>query len=362
MAGKRSGAADLPLHGGKAPRWLFEKMVLLSRAILEYMALEFGVEEILSRLSDPFWFQALGCVLGFDWHSSGLTTTTTGALKEALKGLDREIGLFIAGGKGRTSRKTPDEVLQTGKWLDIDPEILVRASKLTAKVDSAVVQDGFNLYHHTIFYSRDGKWAVIQQGMNDALKQARRYHWQSENLKSFVDQPHTGIASDVKLPTLDLTNKPNEFVRTGVVELLKNTTPLEIEKELLKIRYLELPARHPVTFEDVNPKRLQKVFLKLYENPPQDFTELISTKGAGAKTLRALALTTELIYGRPLDFTDPARFSFAHGGKDGYPYPVDLKVYSATIAAFEKAIKKSKLGENDKVKALRRLYREYNIQ
>ncbi len=350
----RTGYADLPLHGGKAPRWLFSRMVRLSREIVVLLAEEFGTAEVLHRLSDPYWFQALGCLLGFDWHSSGLTTTTCGALKEALRAVGPEIGLFAAGGKGTASRKTPEEIIFWAEKEGFEPAPLVYASRMSAKVDSAALQDGFQIYHHVFFFDRVGRWCVVQQGMKGEAHLARRYHWLSEGLRSFVVEPHSGVVGSRAEFVLNLVASEAEPARITIPELAKKP-PDVLVKELWRIKALRLPERHSLLVSDIDPRRLESVFLRTYEAQAPDFEALLGIPGLGAKGLRALALLSELIYGAPASFRDPARFSYAHGGKDGTPYPVDRATYDRTIAVLEKAVRRARLGEREELATLRRL-------
>jgi len=357
----KTGIATLPLHHGKAPRWLFERMVSLAREIAFAIISEFGQKEFLKRLSDPFWFQSLGCVLGFDWHSSGLTTTTAGALKEALRGLERETGLFIAGGKGLTSRKTPDQILSHASKYGINPELLIYASRLTAKVDNSAIQDGYQLYAHIFLFTHKGEWAVIQQGMNQKSRTARRYHWLSSGIKSFVEEPHSAICSDKKeKAVLNMVSRESKEARE-ISTMLARQSPEKTISELNKIRELNLSKRHEVTVDDIDPQRLYRVLLKTYEKMPEDFEALLGIQGVGSKTIRALSLVAELIYGKAPSFKDPARFSFAHGGKDGTPYPVDRTTYDRTIEVMKRAIESSRLGNNEKIQAIRRLAGYFGI-
>lgn len=355
---ERTGFIDLPLHSGKCPRWLFEKMKILGRNICEIIIIEFGTNKLLKNLSDPFWFQCLGCVLGFDWHSSGLTTTVCGALKEAFKDL-KEYGIYICGGKGKVSRKTPQEIQEIAEEISQDPSLLVYASKMTAKVDNNALQDGYTLYHHTFIFTKDFKWIVIQQGMAQNMY-ARRYHWYSENLNSFVEDPHQAIVSDKSFLTLNLVDKEKKNLRETIKELALRKPEKNIKDlMMLKNNQNQLPLRHQVLIEDINPKFLDKILLKTYQRQPKDFKELLSLENVGAKTLRALALISDLIYGESISFKDPARFSFAHGGKDRHPYKINLAHYQETINILDKAINKAKIERSDKIKALRRLYNFY---
>ncbi len=352
----KTGHADLPLHYGKAPRWLFERMTKLTRQVLLALAEEYTPEEILHRLADPFWFQALGCLLGFDWHSSGLTTTTCGAIKESLKDIGEEIGLFMAGGKGKASRQTPQEIttkLEKSGQAKL-PEDLVYASRLSAKVDSSAVQDGFQIYHHAFIFTPQGSWAVVQQGMNEASKAARRYHWLSNNLTSFVCEPHCGIVSKVKSNTLNLVAKEGNEAREAVA-YLSCQKPEKTIKTLEKYQEMKLPHRHHLLLSDINPTRIKKTLFLTYEREPSNFEELLAQPGVGAKTLRALSLLAELLYGTPLCWRDPARYSFAHGGKDGYPYPVDRQIYDQTIETLRQSVTQARLNKIEKTKALKRL-------
>jgi hypothetical protein len=349
----RTGIAELPLHYGRAPRWLFEKMVRLSRAIIEAIVFEKGSQELLNRISDPFWFQALGSVLGFDWHSSGITTTVCGAMKQGVKDIADDLGIFFCGGKGGTSRKTPGQIQKISEHLSINPTKLIYASKISAKVDNTCLQDGYNLYHHMFIFTKQGDWAVIQQGMNPLNHKARRYHWLSSNIKSYVYEPHAAVCCDEKHPLLNMVAQESEVSRMVVTNISKEH-PDKILKETKRI--LKMPLRHPVLKLDINPKYFHKILLKTYERAPKDFEALITLQGVGPKTIRALALIGELLYGKTPSFKDPARYSFTHGGKDGYPYPVDKATYNQSIFFLESAIKKAKIGNTDKLKALKKLW------
>ncbi len=347
---------ELPLHYGSAPPWLFERMKRLASAILEVMVREFGPEEVIRRLADPFWFQSLGCLLGFDWHSSGLTTTVCAALKEAVKGKEKDFGIIIAGGKGKTSRKTPEELREYGERFGMKADELIFASKISAKVDSAALQDGYNLYHHTFISTLKNQWAVIQQGMNEETRKARRYHWLKEDLKDFVCEPHKAIISEAKGSALNMVAQESENARK-VSTLIACDNPERTIKELSKI--LQLPDRHFLTKEDISPNRIKKILLKTYNNPPKDFLQLLKTEGVGPKTIRALALISDVIYGAKPSYTDPFVYSFAHGGKDGYPYRIKKEDYDKSIKIWESAIKLAKLGREEKLLALRRLSRMF---
>jgi hypothetical protein len=346
---------DSPLHGGKAPRWLFQRMKMLARQVIIAVVQEFGNRELLQRLSDPYWFQAFGSVLGFDWHSSGLTTTVCGAIKEGMKGLEQELGFFVAGGKGRAALKTPENILGFGDAISTDPERLVYASRISAKVDNVGIQDGYNLYHHTFFFTADGNWAVVQQGMNEMNRYARRYHWLGEEVSDFTCDPHAAIcASQVEKNVLNMVAQESEEARRAST-LIGRESPDTLVKELRKVQTLKLPSRHEVLAQDLHPDRLYKIFLKTYEAQSENFESLIGLRGIGPKTIRALALLSELIYGANLSFRDPARFSFAHGGKDGHPYPVDRKSYDHSIEILKQALAKATIGDRQKMEAIRRL-------
>jgi len=350
----KTGTADLPLHYGRAPRWLFQRMALLAREVSLAIVTEFGVQEMLRRLADPFWFQSFGCVLGFDWHSSGVTTTVCGALKVGLRDLQHELGLYIAGGKGGASRKTPQEIEERGADLQVDPASLVYASRIVAKVDSSALQDGYQIYHHVFFFDRQGHWCVVQQGMNVDRRYARRYHWLSEGLQDFVVEPHSAICCDQRGEVLNLVARESEEARS-ISAALAREMPGKLVSELQRLQELELPRRHQVWLADVHPKRLQRIFLATYERQPSDFEMLLGMPGVGPKTIRALSLLSELVYGAQVSTRDPARFSFAHGGKDGYPYPVDRATYDRSIETLRTAIRQAKLGRRDKLEAFKRL-------
>ena len=357
MSATRTGIANLPLHYGKAPRWLFDRMVKLSREITIAIVVDFGAEEMLRRLSDPYWFQSLGCILGFDWHSSGVTTTLCGALKEGIKGLEPDLGLFIAGGKGRTSRQTPSEIEVWGDKISLDPAPLVYASRMSAKVDSSAVQDGYQLYHHTFLFTPNGSWTVIQQGMNEVNRYARRYHWLGEAVSSFVNEPHSAILSEARGQALNLVASESNPARTTIADIATQQKPPDILADLKKLKTLNLPSRHSIGVQDLHPDSLSKILLSTYERQPHNFEELLGLRGVGPKTIRALSLISELVYGVAPSYRDPARYSFAHGGKDGIPYPVDRKTYDQSIELLRKAINKTKLGIREKNEVLSRLNR-----
>ena len=357
MTSRRTGIANLPLHHGRAPRWLFERMTRLTREITIAIIAEYSPDEMLRRLSHPYWFQAFGCVLGFDWHSSGVTTTLCGALKEGVKGIERELGLFVAGGKGSTSRRTPSEIEGWGDRLSLEPAPLVYASRMSAKVDNSAVQDGYQLYHHTFLFTKTGSWAVVQQGMNDSNRYARRYHWLGEAVTDFVNEPHSAIASQMRGTTINLVASESEPARSTVNKIAVSERPEAIVADLKKLKTLSLPAHHPIGINDLHPDSINRILLSIYERQPQGFEQLLGLHGVGAKTLRALTLIAELVHGVAPSYEDPARYSFAHGGKDGYPYPVDKETYDRSIELLAKSVNRARLGLSDKREALNRLGR-----
>jgi hypothetical protein len=356
----RTGTINLPLHGGKAPYWLFSRMKGLSREIISIIVSEYGTLEIIRRLSDPLWFQAFGCVLGFDWHSSGVTTTVCGAIKESIKGLEKDLGFFVAGGKGGTSRKTPAEIENAANLMGKDFEDLIYSSRIVAKVDSNALQDGYQLYHHCFIFTKDGNtWSVIQQGMNEENRMARRYHWTSEGLKDYICEPHKAICCNKKDRVINLTAAESDEARKTVT-LLSCEKPKNIIEDLKKIKKYHqktynLPRRHYIRLDDMSLKRLGKIFTSTYQRRPENFERLLSLQGVGPKTIRALALISELVYGVKYSIKDPVRFSFAHGGKDGIPYPVDRENYDLSIEILHKAVRDSKIGKIEKIKAIKRL-------
>jgi hypothetical protein len=343
--------ADLPLHYGKVPPWLYERMSKLGSAIIEAIILDYGKSGVLARMSDPLWFQSLGCVLGMDWHSSGITTSVMGSLKQALNPKFKDLGIYICGGKGRHSRQTPAELLALADRTGLNGTELVRASKLSAKVDNTAIQDGFQLYLHSFVVSDEGDWAVIQQGMNDSNGMARRYHWHSAQLQSFVEEPHTFIYGQNQGEILNLTHKEAASTKTALMGIVKED-PRHTMPELTKI---VMPGHHDVRAEDVDLKRLGSVLALAHENQVQNFEELLLLQGVGPRTLQSLTLVSEVIHGTPSRFSDPARFSFAHGGKDGHPFPVPTKTYDETIHIMETAIQKAKIGASDKKEAIKNL-------
>ena len=410
---RNSGHADLPLHSGTVPRWLADRMMVMGTLITESLVENFGPDEVLVRLSDPLWFQSFGAVMGMDWHSSGITTSVMYALKRGLNPRAKELGIYVCGGRGKYSRMTPDELMDIAGREGLNGDELVRNSKLVAKVDNNAVQDGFQLYQHNFILTRSGNWAVVQQGMNGAEKKARRYHWCSTNLRSFVEEPHSGVVGDNRGKILNLTDVNAREARTSILEMSREE-PERMLKEIVQIgkpasemillqgganvslsgstrqsfekdprvkpeddkfiqgelfpelvnqveveekgRSIIMPAHHEVREQDIDLKRLGGVLATAYEAQPQDFESLMLTPGLGPRTLQSLALVSEVIYGTPSRFTDPARFSFAHGGKDGHPFPVPLKIYDESIRVLRDSIEKSKLGYKDKSDCIRRLH------
>ncbi|NII82762.1 DUF763 domain-containing protein [Pedobacter riviphilus] len=349
---KRSGSADLPLHYGHVPPWLAQRMAALGLAITEAILLEYGKAEVIRRLSSPFWFQSLGAVMGMDWHSSGITTSVMGALKKSINPLSKELGIYICGGKGKHSRETPNELLKIADKTGLNGTALVRASKLSAKVDNTAIQDGFQLYLHSFILSNEGDWAVVQQGMSDSSSTARRYHWHSENLKSFVEEPHTGICGINQGKILNLTANDADKARQSMMSITAESPT----RMLGEIQKLVLPNHHDVKSKDVDIKRLGSILWLAQEKQPRDFEELLLLEGMGPRTLQSMALVSEVIYGAPSRFTDPARYSFAHGGKDGHPFPVPVNVYDETIRVLQKSIEKAKIGNTDKQQAIKSLH------
>jgi hypothetical protein len=330
-------------------------MTRLAREIVRAIVEEHGPREVLTRLSDPYWFQAFGAALGFDWHSSGVTTTVCGALKAGLKDLDKEVGLFVAGGKGAASRKTPDELQAIGDRTGLDTTPHIYASRMSARVDNTALQDGYQLYQHTFLLAADGSWAVIQQGMNGATRYARRYHWLSESLQGFTSEPHAAVCCDRTGQTLNLVAEESAISRKTITEIAA-APPDRTVAEMKKLKTLHLPPHHSVDLDDIHPDRFYKILLETYERQPENFESLLGIPGVGPKTVRALALLSELVYGAPASARDPVRFSFAHGGKDGHPYPVNREVYDRSIETLRQAIEAAKVGQGDKVTALKKLH------
>ena len=362
---RRTGSADLPLHGGRVPPWLAERMASLGAIITQAVVHQYGRDEFLQRLSHPFWFQSFGAVMGMDWHSSGITTSVIGALKRGLAPLQGELGIYVCGGRGRHSRRTPDELAAVGERTGIDGQALTRASRLVAKVDGAAVQDGFELYLHGFFVTNDGTWTVVQQGMNGDKRQARRYHWHSATLRSFVDEPHTAIDGPTQGEIINLTDHRAENSRKVQLDLLGGLGPDGITREYAalsgkvarqpELPHLVMPSHHDVRSSDVFTRRLHATLAAAAERGPKDFPELLLTPGVGARTVQSLAMVAEIVHGAPYRFRDPARFSLAHGGKDRHPYPVPIKVYDETIRVLKSAVQKAKLGRDEEMQALKRL-------
>lgn len=352
----RTGVANLPLHYGKAPTWLFSRMTRLARQITLVIVREHGPEQFLIKLSDPFWFQAFGCVLGFDWHSSGLTTTLCGALKEGLRDISKETGIFVCGGKGAVSRKTPFEIEEIGsrRLINVNPEDLIYSSKMSAKVDSAALQDGYQLYHHSFIFTKNGDWTVIQQGMNTATRWARRYHWLGRQVESFVCEPHRAVCCDHKSKVFNMTARESEGCR-NMSTTLANERPVKVIGEFRKAERLSLSSRHSISLDEIKSENLKKILVETYKKRPDNFERLLGIKGVGPKTIRALSLISELIYGKKVSWRDPVRFSFAHGGKDGHPYPVNKGQYDLSIQILKDAVNKARIGRTEKIAALKRL-------
>jgi hypothetical protein len=348
---KKSGYADMPLHYGRVPRWLAERMGALGLAIVEAIVERYGSDEVLRRLSDPFWFQSLGCVMGMDWHSSGITTSVMGALKRNVNLRSKELGLYICGGRGKHSRRTPEELLAVADTTGLDGQRLVRCSRLSARIDNTAVQDGFQLYLHSFIVSRGGSWSVVQQGMNGCSRMARRYHWHSAHIQSFVEEPHSFIYGENRGLILNMTDRQAAPARSAI-EKMAAENPGIIMREM---RHLVMPAHHDVREGDVDGKRLGAVLAAAYDTGVRDFESLILLKGLGPRTMQSLALVSELIHGTPVRFSDPARFSFAHGGKDGHPFPVKTKTFDETISQLREALSAAKLGRSDKLQAMENL-------
>lgn len=366
----RIGVVNLPLHGGHAPKWLFQRMVKLTRGITETILYEYDTAEFLRRISDPYWFQALSCVIGFDWHSSGTTTTTCGAMKMAID--PEEHGIMVAGGKGRASRRTPTDIERAGELFSLSTrkvDDLIYSSKISAKIDNSCIQDGYQLYHHSFLLDEKGDWAVIQQGMNEESRYARRYHWLSENMVEYVEEPHEGICCDRKEnESLDMTAQQSQDSREISVDLLcdnpehlrkyfNDKTPLKSENQTILDEYVtefKMPRHHPVLDMDLSDREFE-VLKKAYQLQPSSYEEMLSLEGIGPKKIRALALISDLVYGSNPSWKDPVKYSFTHGGKDGYPYPVDREVYDHSIHTLKEALENAKLERKDKYKAIKRL-------
>jgi hypothetical protein len=368
---QRTGTANLPLHYGHVPSWLADRMTKLGTVMSQAIVHHYGRDELLRRFAHPFWFQSFGAVMGMDWHSSGITTSVIGALKRGLNPISKEFGVHICGGRGKHSRQTPQELVTIGERVGFDGSRLAQSSRLVAKVDSAAVQDGFDLYLHGFIVTDNGKWTVIQQGMNGTTRQARRYHWLSEGLESFTNSPHTAIEGHTQGNIINLTDRRAEISRSKQIDLLRTLPPDRITQEVGKLEnllpppaaaakepflpHLEMPIHHDVRSENISLRRLHGNIAAAIDRGPEDFSELLLTPGVGARTVRALAMVAEVIHGAPYRFSDPARFSLAHGGKDRHPFPVPLKVYDETIRVLKTAIQKAKLGESEELAAIKRL-------
>jgi hypothetical protein len=352
---KRSGVADLPLHGGRVPPWLAERMTRLGTAISESVLYHYGAPALLSRLSDPFWFQALGCVMGMDWHSSGITTSVMGALKRGLNPRAHELGIYVCGGRGRHSRKTPNELRAVAERTGVDGEELARTSRLTAKIDNNAIADGFQLYLHSFVVSKSGEWTVVQQGMNEATGLARRYHWHSATVRDFVSEPHTGIVGDsvVAGEIMNLVDQRAKPAQSALLEIAQENP----EATLREASKLAMPSHHEVRAQNLDLKRLGAVLAVAYERQLRDFANLLLLENLGPRTLQSLALIAEVVHGTPTRFADPARFSFAHGGKDGHPFPVPLKIYDESLAVLRRALHQAKVGDTEKLEGFGRLDR-----
>src|SRR6266705_3406593 len=350
---KRSGVADLPLHGGHVPHWLAERMTRLGTAITETIVHDYGASAFLSRLSDPFWFQALGSVMGMDWHSSGITTSVMGALKRGLASRADELGIYVCGGRGRFSRNTPQELRTLAGRKGFDGEALVRTSRLTARIDNNAIADGFQIYLHSFIVTASGEWAVVQQGLNDRSGMARRYHWHSASVRDFVAEPHTGIVGENQGVILNLVDAQARPAQAALLDIARENP----ETTLSAARHLRLPRHHEVRADNINLKRLGAVLAVAYERDLHDFAELLLLENLGPRTLQALALVAEVVHGTPSRFSDPARFSFAHGGKDRHPFPVPLKTYDESLDFLRNSLDRARVGDREKLDGFHRLDR-----
>jgi hypothetical protein len=348
---KRSGFADLPLHGGHVPQWLAERMTKLGTAIVEAIIHHYGHSEFLSRLADPFWFQAMGSVMGMDWHSSGITTSVMGALKRGLAPRADEVGIYICGGRGRHSRNTPNELRAIAEKKSLDGEALVQTSRLTARIDNNAIADGFQIYLHTFVLSAQGEWTVVQQGMNEASRMARRYHWHSAAVRDFTSAPHTGIVGEHQGTIMNLVDADATQAQNAMIAIAQQNPDVTLQAA----RQLLVPRRHEVRAEDIDLKRLGSVLALAYEREFRDFASLLLLENLGPRTLQSLALIAEVVHGTPTRFSDPARFSFALGGKDRHPFPVPLKTYDESISVLRTSLDAAKIGDKDKLEGFRRL-------
>lgn len=348
---KRSGVADLPLHGGRVPQWLAARMTTMGTAIVESVLYHYGRAELLSRLSDPFWFQAFGSVMGMDWHSSGITTSVMSALKRGLNPRAHELGIYVCGGRGRQSRHTPDELRQIAARTSLDGDALVRTSRLTARVDNNAVADGFQIYLHSFVLTQDGDWAVVQQGMNETSRLARRYHWHSAAVRDFTAEPHTAIVGEHVGTIQNLVDRRARPAQDALLTIARD----DPQRTLGELRRLVMPAHHDVRRRDVDERRLGAVLALAHERDLSDFASFLLLEQLGPRTLQSLALVAEVVHGTPTRFSDPARFSFAHGGKDGHPFPVPLTVYDESIDVLKRALHEARLGHSDKLDGMARL-------
>ena len=348
---KRSGTADLPLHGGRVPPWLAHRMTELGTAIAEHFVLEYGSGEFLTRLSDPFWFQAYGAVMGMDWHSSGITTSVLGALKRGLNPRFADLGLMVCGGRGRHSIRTPDELRSFGMKTGLDGDALAQTSRLTARIDNNAVADGFQLYLHSFIITNSGEWSVVQQGMNSENRSARRYHWHSTTVRDFVSDPHTAIVGKPQGEILNLVDTRAGRAQQALLTIAKEP----VDATLSEARKLTMPVRHNVSAKDIDLKRLGAVLAVAHVQELRDFASLLLLEGLGPRTLQSLALIAEVVHGAPSRFTDPARFSFALGGKDGHPFPVPLNTYDESLAVLRRSLEAARIGHTEKVQGFKRL-------
>ena len=373
MSYHRTGSASLPLHAGRVPPWLSTRMAALGRVIVEAIVHEYGRDELLRRLAHPFWFQSFGAVMGMDWHSSGITTSVVAALKRGLAPVQRELGVFVCGGRGAHARRTPDELRQFGETTGLDGSPLISTSKLVAKIDAAAVQDGFDLYLHSFIATTDGRWCVVQQGMNGNLREARRYHWQSENLPGFFESPHSAVEGSNVGAIVNLADVRDARHRHAELELVHGGPDMTINilrqhqsrslalplfgpaEGTPSLPHLQLPARHDVRAADIDLRRLRATLAAAADRGPKDFADLLLSPGVGPRTVAALAFVAEIVHGAPSRFSDPARFSLAHGGKDGHPFPVPIRVFDETIRVLKRAVQRAHLGASESMAALRRL-------
>jgi hypothetical protein len=350
---KRSGVADLPLHGGRVPAWLAARMEMLGTAIAESVLHHYGRAEFLSRLSDPFWFQALGSVMGMDWHSSGITTSVMGALKRGLNPRAHELGIYVCGGRGKQSRHTPGELRAIADKVSLDGDMLARTSRLTARVDNNAVADGFQIYLHSFVVTSDGDWAVVQQGMNEASRLARRYHWHSPSVRDFTSDPHAAIVGESGGVITNLVDARAQPARDALLTIARD----DPARTIAEVRRLQMPAHHDVRAADVNEKRLGAVLALAHQRELTDFASFLLLEQLGPRTLQSLALVAEVVHGTPARFEDPARFAFAHGGKDGHPFPVPLRVYDESISVLRRALDAARVGRSEKLDGMARLDR-----